>query len=140
VFGKTGESVRYSAARKGISGAGVGAELLANNSTLTSVKSLSDTGGVEAAINITENGCTYLTESFSSFRISALELQHLVKISLFHYLPEALRELAELRLAHPEYSLRELGEGLTVPVSRSGVNHRLTKLVAMAAGDEPGEK
>ena len=59
---------------------------------MTSVKSLSDAGGVEAAINITENGCTYLTESFSSFRISALELQHLVKISLFHYLPEALRE------------------------------------------------
>lgn len=55
-------------------------------------------------------------------------------------LPEPLRELAELRLAHPEYSLRELGEGLTVPVSRSGVNHRLAKLVAMAAEDAPGEK
>ena len=49
-------------------------------------------GGVKAAIHITENGFTYMTESFSSLRIPALELQHLVKISLFRYLPEALRK------------------------------------------------
>lgn len=51
-------------------------------------------------------------------------------------LPDNVRELAELRLAHPEYSLRELGEALTVPVSRSGVNHRLARLMAIAADEQ----
>ena len=44
-------------------------------------------------------------------------------------LPEHLRELARLRLDNPEMTLRELGERLGV--SRSGVNHRLQKLLAM---------
>ena len=43
-------------------------------------------------------------------------------------LPEELRELAELRLENPEFSLRELGESLTPPITRSGVNHRMKRL------------
>ena len=38
-------------------------------------------------------------------------------------LPEELRALAELRLQNPLDSLRELGQKLTPPLSRSGVNH-----------------
>lgn len=57
-------------------------------------------------------------------------------------LPDELRALAELRLAHPEYSLRELGEALSPPVSRSGVNHRLARLAALAdrAPDTPNSR
>jgi DNA-binding protein WhiA len=47
-------------------------------------------------------------------------------------LPEELRELASLRLRHPEMSLRELGAALSVPVSRSGVNHRFQRLMEFA--------
>lgn len=47
-------------------------------------------------------------------------------------LPDGLRELAELRLENPEASLAELGEMLTPPISKSGVNHRLKKLMRMA--------
>ena len=47
-------------------------------------------------------------------------------------LPEELMELARLRLHNPELSLRELGEQLSVPISRSGVNHRLKRLHTMA--------
>lgn len=47
-------------------------------------------------------------------------------------LPDELRELAELRLENPEYNLRELGEALSTPISRSGVNHRLTRLMMIA--------
>lgn len=47
-------------------------------------------------------------------------------------LPEDLMELARLRLNNPELSLRELGEQLSVPISRSGVNHRLRRLHTMA--------
>ncbi len=47
-------------------------------------------------------------------------------------LPDELRELAQLRLDNPEYNLRELGEALQEPISRSGVNHRLQKLLTIA--------
>ena len=43
-----------------------------------------------------------------------------------------LRELALLREEHPEYNLRELGESLSTPISRSGVNHRLNRLMEIA--------
>ncbi|NLK59092.1 MAG: DNA-binding protein WhiA [Tissierellia bacterium] len=46
-----------------------------------------------------------------------------------------LRELAYLRLKNPSASLKELGEMLDPPVSKSTVNHRFRKLMQMA--DEP---
>ena len=48
------------------------------------------------------------------------------------HLKEQLLEIAELRLANPEASLKELGDMLIVPVGKSGVNHRLRKLSEMA--------
>ena len=50
----------------------------------------------------------------------------------FDSLPDNLREIAELRLARPEATLKELGEALDPPVGKSGVNHRLRKLGSMA--------
>ncbi len=47
-------------------------------------------------------------------------------------LPEELQELAMLRYRNPELSLRELGEELSEPLSRSGVNHRLQRIVELA--------
>ena len=43
-------------------------------------------------------------------------------------LPEALRQLAEVRLENPDVSLKELGSLLDPPVGKSGVNHRLRKI------------
>ena len=40
--------------------------------------------------------------------------------------------MAELRLEHPEATLKELGELLNPPVGKSGVNHRLKKLGELA--------
>lgn len=50
----------------------------------------------------------------------------------FQKLAEPLRQLAELRLAEPDASLKELGEMLNPPVTKSGVNHRLRKLSQIA--------
>ncbi len=47
-------------------------------------------------------------------------------------LPQELREMASLRLEHPELSLRELGAMLSQPLSRSGVNHRMQRLMEIA--------
>ena len=50
----------------------------------------------------------------------------------FEKLPESLREIAELRLRHSDASLKELGEMLSPPLGKSGVNHRLRKIERMA--------
>jgi len=47
-------------------------------------------------------------------------------------LPQELRQLAQLRLDNPEMTLRELGESLEPKLSRSGVNHRLQKIMDIA--------
>ena len=47
-------------------------------------------------------------------------------------LPEGLQEIAELRLTYPDASLKALGEMLTEPLGKSGVNHRLRKLSELA--------
>ena len=44
----------------------------------------------------------------------------------------SLYEIAELRLANPDMPLKELGQMLDPPVGKSGVNHRLRKLSAIA--------
>lgn len=44
-----------------------------------------------------------------------------------------LREVAELRVLHPEISLKELGEiAPSGPISKSGVNHRIRKIIEFA--------
>ena len=50
----------------------------------------------------------------------------------FNELPEELKTLANLRLENPEMSLKELGESLAPKISRSGVNHRLQRLLQIA--------
>ncbi len=66
---------------------------------------------------------------------SAVQLQAVEKIERnggISRLPPDLRDLAILRKEHPEYSLRELGESLSPPLSRSGVNHRLRRIAEWA--------
>ena len=50
----------------------------------------------------------------------------------FEGLPDNLRQIAQLRLARPEATLKELGEALDPPVGKSGVNHRLRRLANLA--------
>ena len=48
------------------------------------------------------------------------------------FLQNDLKELAQLRLENPDMSLRELGELLSIPLSRSGVNHRLKRIIEIS--------
>ena len=50
----------------------------------------------------------------------------------FEKMSEGLEEVALARLSHPDATLKELGELLSPPVGKSGVNHRLRKLSEMA--------
>jgi DNA-binding protein WhiA len=47
-------------------------------------------------------------------------------------LPDKLREVAAIRLQHPDLNLKEVGEMLSGKVSKSGVNHRLRKIDILA--------
>lgn len=55
-------------------------------------------------------------------------------------LPPKVQDIARARLAHPEVSLKELGDLVeNGPISKSGVNHRLRKLNEMAEQLRQGE-
>ena len=63
----------------------------------------------------------------ASKQIENIELIE-AKVGL-HALPEKLQEIAELRLQHPEVSLKELGEMIpSGAISKSGINHRIRKI------------
>jgi DNA-binding protein WhiA len=47
-------------------------------------------------------------------------------------LPVDLQEVAHLRIQHPDYSIQQLADSLTNPLSKSGVNHRLRKINKIA--------
>jgi len=48
------------------------------------------------------------------------------------HLPTQLIEIARIKLEHPSATLKELGEMLNPPISKSGVNHRLRKISEIA--------
>lgn len=56
----------------------------------------------------------------------------LMKYNELENLSPEIREVAGLRIENPELSLKEIGELLTVPIGRSGVNHRFKKIAAAA--------
>ncbi len=72
-----------------------------------------------------------------SVNASAVQIEAINKIiaaSKFDELPEPLQRTARLRLENPEASLNELERLTDHSVSRSGINHRLTKLTEIADG------
>lgn len=60
------------------------------------------------------------------------DIRFLEAENMLDTLPENLANIARLRLANPDASLKELGELTDPPVGKSGVNHRLRKLSEMA--------
>lgn len=54
-------------------------------------------------------------------------------------LPDQLYEIAVLRRDNPELSLRDLGLMMAEPISRSGVNHRLMKIIELSGIENDSE-
>ncbi len=67
------------------------------------------------------------------------DIKQLMKTDMYRSLPPALKEMADLRVAYPEATLKELGELSTPTIGKSGVNHRLRKLSKMAGQLKGGE-
>lgn len=60
------------------------------------------------------------------------DIQYIQETAGLSYLPESLEEIARARLERSDATLKELGESLSPPVGKSGVNHRLRKISAAA--------
>ena len=56
------------------------------------------------------------------------DIKLIAAVSGLDSLSDDLREVALLRLENTDMSLKEIGENLSEPLSRSGVNHRFQKL------------
>ena len=68
-------------------------------------------------------------------KASAVQLEAIEKIKRLRgldSLPDDLKSIAQLRLENPEHSLRDLGEMLLPPISRSGANHRMKRILEIA--------
>lgn len=93
--------------------------------------------GIEKEIRNYENRVTncetkniYRAVNASQKHIEAI--QKLIDLYKFESLPEELRETALLRLNNPEISMVELGLMHSPPISKSGLSHRLNKILAEA--------
>jgi DNA-binding protein WhiA len=73
-----------------------------------------------------------LTKTVEASMRQIRNIQRILDTHNLESLTPALAELAELRLRNPDLSLKELGEMMDPPVSKSGVNHRMRQLEAMA--------
>lgn len=60
------------------------------------------------------------------------DINYIIQTRGIDYLPDNLQELAIARLDNEDASLKELGEMMTPPIGKSGVNHRLRKISEIA--------
>ncbi len=100
---------------------------------------------IERDIRNNENRATNFVTSniqrsvFAAMRQAEI-IRRLAEIGGLESLPEALRETAILRFGHPDATLDELKNLHNPPISKSGLNHRLQKILEIAAeagiGDE----
>lgn len=59
-------------------------------------------------------------------------IKKIQELKQFDKMPEVLQEIARLRMEYPEDSLKELGEKTDPPIGKSGVNHRLNRILEFA--------
>lgn len=60
------------------------------------------------------------------------DIELIMKTSGLSSLPDNLREIAQARLDYPDMPLKDLGQQLTPPIGKSGVNHRLRRISEIA--------
>lgn len=92
---------------------------------------------IERDIRNNENRATNFVATNISRSVNATgkQIEAILKLKerdRFELLPDDLKITAELRLANDDISLSELAALHTPPISKSGLNHRLSKLVEEA--------
>lgn len=63
-------------------------------------------------------------------------INRLKESGAYAHLDEDLKLIADLRIENEDASLREIGEMCSPPISRSAVNHRIKKLIALSGAED----
>lgn len=79
-----------------------------------------------------------LTKVVDAAQEQVAAIERLMDSARWPELPDKLRQTAQLRRDNPEATLQELAELSVPPVSKSAINHRLRKLLALATGAAAG--
>lgn len=74
-----------------------------------------------------------ITKTVNAAAAQIAAIKKLEENDLLKDLSEDVQELARIRMDNPELSLREMGELMSNPLTRSGVNHRLKKIMDAAS-------
>ena len=77
-----------------------------------------------------------ITRTIEASRIQISAIEYIESHGGLDSLPKVLIEIATLRKNNPDKSLLDLGKMLKKPISRSGVNHRLCRIVKIAQETE----
>ncbi len=80
-----------------------------------------------------------IKKSLDAARRQIKVAREIERMELMEHLPEQLREVVQTRLQNPSITLRELGQMLSRPVSKSTVEYRWSKLRKMLDSWEKGE-
>ena len=99
------------------------------------IENIRAAGSLRAAVNRVTN----CDSANVSKQLSAAQQQvaRITRISLaegLNALPDGLEQLARLRLSNPDVTLAQLGELLNPPLSKSGVQHRMERIMRYAQG------
>ena len=73
-----------------------------------------------------------LNKTVNAAVVQIQAIERIKKRKKWKSLTPNLQEIAELRLENPDATLEELGKMLSEPIGKSGVNHRLQKLIEIA--------
>lgn len=97
---------------------------------MMNVKIIKDIRNAVNRVNNCENA--NLDKSIAAGARQAAAIRRIERHGGLAQLPDELYPLAQLRLNNPDLSLRELGQALQPPLSRSGVCHRLARICRWA--------
>ncbi|MBQ4110649.1 MAG: DNA-binding protein WhiA [Clostridia bacterium] len=73
-----------------------------------------------------------LDKTLNAAVVQTNAIKKIMETNRFSMLPDNLKELASLRMEYPDVSLNELASMLSENITRSGINHRLKKIVEFA--------
>lgn len=101
----------------------------ANNSAFEMINSKIEHEVRNVANRATNCDSANINKSLNATKRIINVINEIIRLGTFDDLPISLKEIANARLEYPDINISELGKRLSPPISKSGVHHRLEKLV-----------
>jgi len=99
------------------------------------IENIRASGSLNAAINrITNCDSANVSKQLSAAQRQVAQITHISLAQGLNALPQELEQLARLRLINPDANLAQLGELLNPPLSKSGVQHRMERILRYSEG------